>query len=601
MKTTLFFSLITAFAFSYLPPASAQEGVTWTYDHLNDPDYDLELWWEEYRAWLAEMTAVPAPTWEGSGLSDDPFLIESVDHLLELFENVRTPFQGTWETFRGVHFLLTQDLDLAEWNDLHPEGWAPIGSKKTRFSNPAPFCGNFDGGGHVIKNLKGKGLFTMIRGSSFKNLGLINVDVEGGLEVGALAGSAMEYPVNEESLPTIITNCYVTGKITGNVHAGGLTGYLRKSTVSNCFADCEVYEHGVLRAANTGQKGILIGFVYSGSTVNNSYATGSIHALDHATGGLAGGIHNGGNIYNCYANVSVVTALEIPKDDHSVTVASGGGILGDNASNDGYVSNSVVLGDFISQKEYTHPVVGYLTRNTLRNNYISSNVLVNGEPFLAADKNSASGETVDHQLLFSAGFYSDPDNWSPSDAASNPLPSAWSLSPQDDSRSIWNIWEGKSLPYFQYQSAPPLISSLSDASLSGEYRTDDYARLEYIAVSVNGQHLGNAELSRGSWTFNFPSTRAAGDKVSVIVKERGKAISYSLRAVIPSKDLKEPNPPMAIQSPLSPIDTDACTSKLFTLTGVPVLSANPPAGIYLRRLSHPSLGSRTQKIVLNGH
>jgi hypothetical protein len=578
MKTTLFFSLITAFAFSALPPALAQE-----------------------------------PSWKGSGLPDDPFLIESLDQLIELRDAVNNfpydasqfPYIPVSKPFKGAHFLLTTDIDLAPYNDAHPEGWTPIGfNSKSTYSRA--FYGHFKGGGHVIKNLKSKGLFVALRGATISDLGLPDVDITGGMHVGALTGFAVaeEYLLpNWEVIldtPTTISNCYVTGKVTGHVTTGGLVGYLRQSTVSNCFADCEVYETGMLRAATTGQRGILIGLVYSGSTVNNSYATGSIYSFDNATGGLAGGIHNGGNIYNCYADVILSTSF-VSVLGEGQTVASGGGILGDNNSEYGRVSNCVVLGDFTSQKEYTHPVVGAQWANSLRNNYISSNVFVNGEPFLAADKNSASGETVDHQLLFSAGFYSDPDNWSPSDAASNPLPSAWSLSPQDDSRSIWNIWEGKSLPYFQYQSAPPLISSLSDASLSGEYRTDDYAALEYIAVSVNGQHLGNAQFDDGgNWAFTFPSSRTVGDKISVTVKEYGKAISYSLRAVIPSKDLKEPNPPMAIQSPLSPIDTDACSVSLFTLTGAPVLSANPPAGIYLRRFSHPSLGSRTQKIVLNG-
>ncbi|MDR3129250.1 MAG: hypothetical protein LBU03_03265, partial [Tannerellaceae bacterium] len=84
---------------------------------------------------LASPTLAQEPSWKGSGLPDDPYLIESVEHLLELqdavsnfpSDNSQFPYNPVFKPFNGTHFLLTTDLDLADYNAAHPEGWTPIG------------------------------------------------------------------------------------------------------------------------------------------------------------------------------------------------------------------------------------------------------------------------------------------------------------------------------------------------------------------------------------------------------------------------------------------------------------------------------------------
>ncbi len=101
------------------------------------------------------------------------------------------------------------------------------------------------------------GLFGHIGvGAKIKNVGLVNVNIRGGGNVGGLVGRNIKGTIN---------NSYVTGSVIGQDNVGGLVGF-----------------------NNTG--GIL-----------NSYSTGSVTATGAASGwppGIAGGLvgHNDGGI-----------------------------------------------------------------------------------------------------------------------------------------------------------------------------------------------------------------------------------------------------------------------------------------------------------------
>lgn len=164
----------------------------------------------------------------------------------------------------AINAVLTNDIDM--------EGveFTPIGKESAKYN------GKFDGQGHVISNLivnlPGQdyvGVFGMITGGAeIKNFTVDNtcsfsgqafVAVIGGSKdaggkiitidgIGCeatITGSAQNiagiYGVNMGSTAIpLISNCYVTGKITGARESGAITGWAQKGTISNCYSIAEV-------------------------------------------------------------------------------------------------------------------------------------------------------------------------------------------------------------------------------------------------------------------------------------------------------------------------------------------------------------------------
>ncbi|MCI5817331.1 MAG: hypothetical protein MR017_00500, partial [Paraprevotella sp.] len=107
-------------------------------------------------AWGAYSTVTPLPTdtWtnhrasgysSGSGTQDDPWVIMSADQLAyfayQVTNNKTT--NGTYD--KSAYFSLRADIDLKD------HIWVPIGNLST--GNGNSFNGNFEGNGHVIKNM----------------------------------------------------------------------------------------------------------------------------------------------------------------------------------------------------------------------------------------------------------------------------------------------------------------------------------------------------------------------------------------------------------------------------------------------------------------
>ena len=255
-------------------------------------------------------------------------------------------------------------------------GFVPIGNSET------PYTGTFNGRGFSINGLNiqmasttaNSGLFAQTSaGSTIENVGLTNVDVRGGFEVGGLVGN---------NLGTI-NNAYVTGTVAGvadSDNAGGLVG-LNSGMISNSHSSTTVlgyvgtdigglvgfstgplstvystgavtgngsvdvgglvgdlrstlnigYSSGPVSDSNSSYLNIggLVGFT-SGSSITNSFSVGSVSTSSGGetvyVGGLVG--FNGGTVSNTYATGSVSS---------TGGAAFVGGFIG---SNGGSVSNS---------------------------------------------------------------------------------------------------------------------------------------------------------------------------------------------------------------------------------------------------------------------
>jgi uncharacterized repeat protein (TIGR02543 family) len=232
----------------------------------------------------------------GSGNSGSPYLIGTVDDLVELNTN--------FDTYNGVsgtpkYFKLTANIDLTDYLDDNggTEGWSPIGGGNS-------FYASFDGDYHVISGLwidrttTKNGLIGQSgTGGSFQNLGVILDNTKGGIVGGNNTAGLVGYSSGSAS----ITNCYVIGNITGATGVGGLTNNLR-STISNSFYSGNI--------SGTESVGGLVGTQSStvAGTISNSYAIGTVTGTTNV-GGIIGSAALGNyrlTMTNCFAANTVV-------------------------------------------------------------------------------------------------------------------------------------------------------------------------------------------------------------------------------------------------------------------------------------------------------
>ena len=203
-------------------------------------------------------------SYPGSGTEEDPYLISTAEELQRISE------EGCYR--------LTRDLDLSARpdGDSPAEGWTPIGGR-----GPA-LAVTLDGGGHTLSGLRCNpdypdcGLFAkIVPGGAVRDLHVILAD---GNEYAATSRFGGIAGLNKG----LISRCEVTGTAKGAARSGGIAGE----------------NHGTIERCHT-----------AGSL--------SSTAADATVGGITG-LSAGGNILDCYSDLSVSSALY------------GGGIAGYN-------------------------------------------------------------------------------------------------------------------------------------------------------------------------------------------------------------------------------------------------------------------------------
>jgi hypothetical protein len=211
---------------------------------------------------LSIPTAEAATYSGGSGILGDPYLISTVQDLLDLSNPANS---ADWDK----HFLMTNDIDMTGISTFTPIG------------NSTPnFTGVFDGGGHVIQNLvidlptqAYVGVFGNVSygPAEIKNLGIYGGSVSGGQYVGGLVGQnnggtvTCCYSMSDVAgtgnyvgglagySTGVITSCYATGAVTGQNNVGGLVGSgssISFCNISFCYATGKV--SGNLRVSGLG-------------------------------------------------------------------------------------------------------------------------------------------------------------------------------------------------------------------------------------------------------------------------------------------------------------------------------------------------------------
>ena len=207
---------------------------------------------------------------------------------------------GQHYEYLDKYFILTANIDMTGYSYGRAVIAPDMSNVNVGFDGIA-FTGSFDGAGFVISNLtiddNGAsndyiGLFGELgTGGEIKNLGLENVNVTGGTGSDALGGLVGRNYYGS------ISNCYVTGSVSGERYLGGLVGGNSYGNISGCYSTGSISGNGYL--------GGLSGRIYYGS-ISNCYATGTVSGREESQylGGLVG-CDWYGNISNCYATGSV--------------------------------------------------------------------------------------------------------------------------------------------------------------------------------------------------------------------------------------------------------------------------------------------------------
>lgn len=288
----------------------------------------------------------------GTGTKDDPFQIATAEQLAKLAKIVDSNVSGSDQ--RDKYFKLTANIDLSAHR------WVPIGYGDAVAS---AFSGFFDGGSNTITgmvvdetaNKKFAGLFGVIAvcsndDAAIKDLTIENASVTGGAYdpgisnpyygAGILVGCASLLAGTGANFVEI-TNCHVSGNVTGGLRTGGLIGSASDVQISDSTSEATVKGYDAA--------GGFAGTDWRGS-YKNCLASGTVESGGWSTGGFVGYI--GGDagkpatIEKCIAKVNVSAA------DWNL-----GGFAGyvDPLTE---ISNSIAYGDVTSNVTGFNPKVG---------------------------------------------------------------------------------------------------------------------------------------------------------------------------------------------------------------------------------------------------
>lgn len=235
-----------------------------------------------------------------------------------------------------VNIRLTQDVDLG--------GFAGFGNGEEENDHIVPFSGEFDGGGHWIKNLridvvkKNTGLFGLTNGANIHDLGFDKsyVKVNGTQNVGIIVGNAKNTTFNRVAIMN-------GSKVEGFDHVGAFVGNTEGTCViSNCITDAEVY-------STVYQAGGFVG-TSSGLTLEKSLFLGSVRCGNGA--GDVGGLIS-----------------RIEKNDATT------------------IKNNIMAATKLTTAKttITTPLVAQHTNSTYTNNYVAASTI-----FMSTDSNASA-------------------------------------------------------------------------------------------------------------------------------------------------------------------------------------------------------------------
>lgn len=194
----------------------------------------------------------------GSGTLLDPYIIMDSPDLYSVRNNLT------------AYYKLNNNIDLSSYGD-----WSPYSLSITE-----GWVGDFNGNGYKIIGLSVpsgnySSMFGTLTGGTIYDLALEDVDINGGLYIGALVGRA---------LTGTIERCYSTGSvIASSSSSGGLVG-MSAITITDCFSTVDVEGTGTNRISGVvGRSGTAIRSYFVGSILTNNEPTFYGNAVSEGT------------------------------------------------------------------------------------------------------------------------------------------------------------------------------------------------------------------------------------------------------------------------------------------------------------------------------
>lgn len=261
----------------------------------------------------------------GEGTQTNPYVISTGAELAYLAQEInsgRTAFSGT------SYFELANDINLDE------KPWTPIGYAQSDLTGKA-FYGVFDGKGHTIYGLnvdmigqdKSAGLFGWLCGS-IKNLNIVNGSVKGDTRVALLSG----YATASYGGSPKITNCHISGKVTGQEYTAGIMGGGSYVDVTGCTVNANIDGGGRTgaicgetfkcnvksctvrgRVLGTWSVGGMFGVMFYETTATNCISYARVEAADWHSGSFAGYMEENCETNNCIAYGDVHSTCSNPR------------------------------------------------------------------------------------------------------------------------------------------------------------------------------------------------------------------------------------------------------------------------------------------------
>ena len=277
------------------------------------------------------VAVVKKTLWEGSGTKSNPYLLRTVDDLLKLSEVLGQS---------GLYFKQVADIDCAS-----VANWIAIGTEDK------PFRHNIDGGGYTISNIcldgEAGALIAYATDAAFTNMKIANAyTTENGVTnrystntaalVGYGVGCSFEncsaavdfkqsavvtgglagYIVLKRGQKDLMTNCAVTGRISGGGYVGGLVGQIGRSFYGEDYADNQSTGIRIvdsradvqIQSDGVGNSRPAVGGLAGEANLINiesSYTTGAIVAISGDVGGLVGYTLYATEIIRCYSEMEI--------------------------------------------------------------------------------------------------------------------------------------------------------------------------------------------------------------------------------------------------------------------------------------------------------
>ena len=229
-------------------------------------------------------------------IDEDPQEITSLEDLQAFRDAVNTG--SLYKNSNSKMVILTTDIDLSSIDN-----WEPIGTNSNKFD------GVFDGGEHIIKNLKVnqssndyQGLFGCADDATIYNLHLQNPKVAGSDCVGSVLGYAANGTRVSDVLVTSDAADYTVYASNGS--GGGIVGYVNNGTIERCMF------RG--RVKCKGWTGGIVGNVLNNMTITDCSASSYLENINTTNGQAIGGIvgsaggDGGVNINRCLARNQII-------------------------------------------------------------------------------------------------------------------------------------------------------------------------------------------------------------------------------------------------------------------------------------------------------